>query len=164
VERQVPSDRRLAASLHRDDVIGGASISVEVGELFGMQRSDMNRDDRTLGEMFAELSRETHTLIRQEVQLAKTELSENASRIGRSAGLPPWAAALLAGAVAAGAGYLVVQSGLAALRSQELLPRKTIETLKEDAQWLRTRSPGTDQPRRLPAMRFEPASSRREQS
>lgn len=123
------------------------------------------KDERTLGEMFAELSRETRTLVQQELQLAKTELTEKASRMGRGAGLivgggliayggllaiiaamvlitivlgvPPWAAALVAGVLAAGIGYLLIRSGLAALKPQALMPRKTIDTLKEDAQWLK---------------------------
>jgi hypothetical protein len=125
-------------------------------------------DDRSLGQMFADLSREMRTLIQQEAQLAKTELSEKASRLGRAAafivgggllayggvlaivaavvlglialGLPPWAGALLAGVIIAGGGYLVVRAGLAALRPQALKPRHTIETLKEDAQWLKSRT------------------------
>ena len=44
-----------------------------------------NKDERTLGEMFAELSRETRTLVQQELQLAKTELTEKASKMGKGA-------------------------------------------------------------------------------
>ena len=44
-------------------------------------------DDRSLGQMFAELSRETRTLIQQEIQLAKTELTEKASRMTKGAAL-----------------------------------------------------------------------------
>jgi Putative Actinobacterial Holin-X, holin superfamily III len=127
-----------------------------------------NADDHTIGEMFAELSRETRTLIQQEVQLAKTELSEKAARMAKGAGmivgggliayggllavlagivlvlialgLPPWIAALLGGILAAGIGYLLVRSGVAALKPQDLMPRKTIETLKEDAQWLKAQA------------------------
>jgi Putative Actinobacterial Holin-X, holin superfamily III len=123
------------------------------------------KDERTLGEMFAELSRETRTLVQQELQLAKTELTEKASKLGKGAGLivgggliayggllaiiaavilitialgvPPWAAALVGGVLAAGIGYLLIRSGLAALKPRELTPRKTIDTLKEDAQWLK---------------------------
>ena len=122
-------------------------------------------DERTLGEMFAELSRETRTLVQQELQLAKTELTEKASKMGKGAslivgggliayggllaiiaamvliliaiGLPPWAAALVGGGLVAGIGYLLIRSGLAALKPQELTPRNTIDTLKEDAQWLK---------------------------
>jgi hypothetical protein len=124
-----------------------------------------NKDEQTIGEMFAELSRETRTLIQQEIQLAKTEMSERASTMSKGAGmvagggliayggllaviaavvlgliaigLPPWTGALLGGVLAVGVGYLLIRSGLAALRMQELTPRKTIETLKEDAQWVK---------------------------
>jgi hypothetical protein len=123
------------------------------------------KDERTLGEMFAELSRETRTLVQQELQLAKTELTEKASKLGKGAGLivgggviayggllaiiaalvlimialgvPPWAAALVGGVIAAGVGYLLIRSGLAALKPHGLTPQKTIDTLKEDAQWLK---------------------------
>jgi hypothetical protein len=57
-----------------------------------------------------------------------------------AAGLPPWAATLLGGVLAAIAGYLLVRSGLAALRPQELKPRQTLATLKEDAQWLKAQT------------------------
>ena len=126
------------------------------------------KDDRTLGEMFAELSRETRTLVEQEIQLAKTELSEKAARIGKSSGfvvgggllayggllaiiaaivlalievgLPAWGAALLAGILAAATGYLLIRSGLSGFQPQELKPRQTIDSLKEDAQWIRTQA------------------------
>jgi hypothetical protein len=116
--------------------------------------------------MFAELSREIRTLVHQEIQLARTELTEKASQLGKGVGfviggglvayggllaiiaavvlalnamgLPAWAAALVGGILVAGAGYLLVRSGLAALRPDQLTPHKTIDTLKEDAQWLRT--------------------------
>ena len=40
----------------------------------------LTNDNRTLGEMFAELSREIRTLVHQEIQLARTELTEKVSR------------------------------------------------------------------------------------
>jgi uncharacterized membrane protein YqjE len=125
-------------------------------------------DDRSLGQMFADLSQEARTLIHQELQLAKVELTEKASTMARGAafvvgggllayggllaivaaivlvlialGLPAWAGALLGGVVVAGTGYVLIRSGLAALRPQQLVPRETIETLKEDAQWLRSQT------------------------
>jgi hypothetical protein len=125
-------------------------------------------DNRSLGQMLADLSRETRTLIQQEIQLAKTELAEKASRMGKGAamivgggllayggllaiiagvvlvliaiGLPPWAGALLGGSLFAGVGYLLIRSGLAVLRQQELTPRQTIETLKENAQWVKSQT------------------------
>jgi len=125
-------------------------------------------DDRSLGQMFADLSRETRTLIQQEIQLAKTELTEKALRMMKGAafvvaggllayggllaivaavvlvliaiGLPAWAGALLGGIVVAGAGYLLIRVGRAALRPQALTPWQTIETLKEDARWLKSQT------------------------
>ena len=55
-------------------------------------------------------------------------------------GLPAWAAALAGGILVAGVGYLLIRSGLAALRPDQLTPQQTIDTLKEDAQWLRTQT------------------------
>jgi hypothetical protein len=128
----------------------------------------MNTDPRTLGEMFADLTRETRTLVQQEIQLAKTELSQNASRMTGSVmliaaggliayggllamvaavvlgliaiGLAAWAAALLGGLVIAGTGYALLRAGLAAFRPWDLTPRQTIQTLKEGARWLRTQT------------------------
>jgi hypothetical protein len=120
-------------------------------------------EERSLGELFGDLARDTGTLVRQEVELAKTEMTQKASRAARdvgllaagglvayagfigilaaivlglvAAGLDPWLAALLVGAVVAAVGALLVQRGLSALKREELAPRQTVETLKEDAQW-----------------------------
>ena len=121
------------------------------------------RDDRSLGDLFAELAQETSTLVRQEVELARVELSQKAARVGRDvaslvvggavvyagflaimaavivalgeAGLPWWLSALLVGVVVAGAGYALVARAQAALRRGDLAPRQTVETLKEDREW-----------------------------
>lgn len=122
------------------------------------------KQDRSLGELFADLAGETSTLVRQEVALAKTELSQKAARAGKQVGalvvggavayaallalmlaviyalaqvMPPWAAALIVAVIlAAIAGWLVTQA-LNALKQTDLAPRQTIETLKEDAQWMK---------------------------
>jgi hypothetical protein len=121
------------------------------------------RDDRSLGELFGELARETGTLVRQELGLATTELTHKATGIGRdlgflavgalvtyagvlgllaaavlglvAAGLDAWLAALLVGAVVAVVGSILVHRGLTALKHTDLTPRRAVETLKEDAQW-----------------------------
>jgi Putative Actinobacterial Holin-X, holin superfamily III len=118
--------------------------------------------------MFADLSREARMLFQQEIQLAKTEISQNARRLVPSLtmivaggllayggllaivaavvlgliaiGLAAWAAALLGGLVIAGIGYALLRVGLASFRPQDLTPRETIQTLKEDARWLRTQT------------------------
>lgn len=121
-----------------------------------------SRDGRSLGELFSELAQETSTLVRQEVNLAKTEMSQKASTAGRQVGvlaaggavayagllailagvivllndvMPLWAAAFLVGIVVAVVGYLLIRRGLNALKREDFAPRETIETLKEDQQW-----------------------------
>ena len=121
-----------------------------------------SRDDRSLGELFSELAQETSTLVHQEVNLAKTEMSQKASRAGKHAGvlatggalayagllailaavivlldniMPLWVSALLVGLVVAVVGYLLVRRALDALKREDFAPRQTMETLKEDQQW-----------------------------
>jgi Putative Actinobacterial Holin-X, holin superfamily III len=120
--------------------------------------------ERSLGELFSELSQEVSTLFRQEAQLAKVEMSQKASQAGRSVGLVAaggavayagflallaalilglaqimagWLAALIVGLVVAGIGYAVVQKGLSELKNMNLAPEKTLKTLREDGQWLK---------------------------
>ena len=126
-----------------------------------MQGRD-SKDERSLGELFSELAQDTSTLVRQEMTLAKTEMSQKASRVGKDVGflaaggavayagllavlagiivllgqiIPMWLSALLVGLVVAGVGYFLVRKGLEALKREELAPRQTIETIKEDGQW-----------------------------
>ncbi len=122
-----------------------------------------NSADRSLGELFSDLSREIITLVRQEITLARTELGQTASKVGRdisflavgglviyagflallatvviilaTIGLPWWLSALIVGLVVAGIGYYLVKRGLDALKKENFAPQKTIETLKGDVEW-----------------------------
>jgi hypothetical protein len=103
-------------------------------------------------------------LIRQEVQLAKAEVTRKATRAGKevafvAAGsfvayagflaliaalivgvaefIPLWLSALIVGVFVAGAGYLLYQKGMNGLKEINPAPRRTIETLKEDKEWLK---------------------------
>lgn len=59
------------------------------------------RDDRSIGQLLKELTSETSTLLRQEVDLAKTEMTEKASRLGTNLGsLAVGGAVLFLGALA----------------------------------------------------------------
>ena len=121
------------------------------------------QDDRSLGELFAQLAQETSTLVRQEVQLARVELSQKGAQVGKDiaslviggavafagflaivaavilalgeAGLPWWLSALLVGVVVAGVGAALVARARTALQQTDLTPRQTVETLKEDREW-----------------------------
>jgi len=119
--------------------------------------------ERSIGELFADLARETSTLVRQEVQLAKTELTHKAAFVAKNAvfiaagglvayagfvvllvglafllerlGLPLWAAAVLVGLVVAGTGGFLALKGLKGLKAADPVPHQTLDTMKEDVQW-----------------------------
>lgn len=121
------------------------------------------KTDRSLGELFAELSRETTTLVREEVALAKVEMTQKATEVGKDvgflaaggavayagflaliaaviiglgqAGLTWWVSALLVGIVVAAAGGFLVFRGIANLKQVNPAPKATLDTLKEDGQW-----------------------------
>lgn len=124
----------------------------------------MQRDERSIGELFAELATETSTLVRQEVQLAKTEITQKVTSAGKDVGMigaggalayagllaliaaviiglgqliPMWLSALIVGLVVVGIGYMLIQSGLTALKRIDPTPRETIESLKEDKEWVK---------------------------
>lgn len=128
-----------------------------------IQEIPSNRQDRSLGELFADLIRETTTLIHQEVSLAKVELSEKVASVGKNVGflavggaiayagllaliaalilgliqtgLPAWVSALIVGVIVAAIGGILVSMGLAAFKKMDITPKQTVETLKEDVQW-----------------------------
>ena len=121
--------------------------------------------ERSLGELFSDLSQQTSELIRQEMRLAKAELSDKLSDVGRNAaligasvafalaaviavaaaigllmvkfGLEPWLAAVLTAVAMAGTAFVLAQSGLTALRKKSIAPVETMQSLKETTQWLK---------------------------
>lgn len=121
------------------------------------------RDERSLGDLFSDLARETSTLVRQEVQLAKAELTHSATEAGRGvamlaagglvayaglifvllaivyglieAGLNPWLSALVVGVAVIAIGAVLLLRGRESLKPANLAPQRTVETLKEDKAW-----------------------------
>jgi Putative Actinobacterial Holin-X, holin superfamily III/PUCC protein len=129
-----------------------------------MQRMNENRpmENRPLGDLFSDLASDMSNLVRQEVALAKLEITQKAKYLGRNVGylvvggavayaallavlaaiimlldkvMPAWGAALLVGVIVAGIAWLLIGKALSALQQAELTPRETVETLKEDATW-----------------------------
>jgi hypothetical protein len=124
---------------------------------------DARRDERSLGDLFGDLSRQLSTLVRKEMELARTEVTtqaraatQDAALIGAGgalayagvlvllgavvlvlvdAGLEPWFAALLVSVIAMAIGGALIWRGREGLRTTSLAPERTIETLKEDAEW-----------------------------
>ena len=50
---------------------------------------------------------------------------------------PAWLSALLVGGIIAVVSYVMVNSALSELRNMEVKPTETVESIKEDAQWLK---------------------------
>jgi uncharacterized membrane protein YqjE len=127
------------------------------------QRST-NLENKPLGDLFGDLASEMSNLVRQEVALARVEISQKAKYAGRNIGylvvggavahaallavlaavimlldkvMPAWGAALLVGVVVAAIGWLLVGKAMSALQQMEVTPRETVETLKEDAAWMK---------------------------
>jgi len=125
---------------------------------------ELRQQERSIGELFGQLTQDMTLLVRQEIQLARTEMSEKLSRVTANAisvaaggfvaylgGLALVAAVILAlrdlanislalsalivGAILAIAGYVMLQKGLKELKRVDLAPRRTVETLKDDVQW-----------------------------
>ncbi len=128
------------------------------------------REERSVGELFGQLTQDLSLLVRQETQLAKTEVQEKISRASRDlvslaaggvvaliggfaitaavilllvepVGLEPWVAALLVGALLAGGGYIMLRGGLRDLKTMDPAPRRTVESIKEDIQRVKERRP-----------------------
>ena len=121
------------------------------------------QDNRSLGELFAELSRETGLLIRKEVELASTEMTAKAKVASVHAatvaaggalahagllvllaalvialaelGIAAWLSALLVAILTMVIGYVLVNKGLTNLRRTSVAPTQTIQTLKETTTW-----------------------------
>jgi hypothetical protein len=120
--------------------------------------------ERSIGELFGELATETSTLVRQEVKLATTEMSEKASFVAKKSAwvlvgalmgvvslmtfaaaivlllgrvLPLWESAVIVAAAVAVLSYSVVRAGLTALRHMELRPTETIASMQENKRWVR---------------------------
>ena len=126
-------------------------------------------DERSIGELFAELSRETSVLVRKEVELASTEMAAKGKQAAVHAGIiaaggalvhagllvvlaglvlglaelgvASWLSALIVAVVLMAGGYFLVNRGLSNLRATKLAPTQTMESIKETAAWTtRTRA------------------------
>jgi len=157
---------------HDADGTGGGVAAAVVGDDWDagavtLERSDVDlavepmRPDASLGELFSEMTQNLGTLLRQEVELAKTEAKEEATAAGKAAAM------LVVGAVAAvlalaflsagsawlldnvmgsalafalvGAAWVVIAAVLVAVGRRRLseigtLP-ETKQSIKEDVEW-----------------------------
>jgi len=119
-------------------------------------------EEPSLGELFADLTREMTALVRQEVRLATVEIGHKTSEIGKDVGflaiggaiayagllaviaavimilanfIAWWLSALIVGVAVAAAGYFLVRKGLDSIKQIDFAPKQTIRTIKEDVEW-----------------------------
>jgi Putative Actinobacterial Holin-X, holin superfamily III len=124
--------------------------------------------EQPMGQVAKELTSDLSLLVRQELALARAEMTEKgrtaAPGLGMFGGagvmalsaagaltaflvlvlslfLPDWAAALIVGAVFAAVAYVLVQRGKERVADAGTpVPEQTIETVKEDVEWAKTRA------------------------
>jgi uncharacterized membrane protein YqjE len=120
--------------------------------------------DKSLGELFGELSGEFSSLLQTQVELAKVELRDEASKVGKTAGMfggagaaayfavlmlsfalawglatvmnPGWAFLIVGALYAVVAAVLYLQARQRA-RDVNLIPEQAVASFKEDVQWAR---------------------------
>ena len=123
--------------------------------------------DHSIGELVKDLATETSTLVRQEIELAKAELTDRGKRAGKGAGMlgagavvgvlalgaltavliaaldlamPTWLAALIVTVVYAAIAGVLIQIGRKQVQeAAPPVPEETIDSVKEDVQWAKTR-------------------------
>ncbi len=124
--------------------------------------------ERSVGDLVKDATAQAQTLIRQEAELAKAELSEKGKKVGIGAGMfggaglfglfafaaltaafigaidlavPFWAAALIVAAVyGAIAGVLALTGKNKVQAATPPVPEETVESVKEDVAWTKQRA------------------------
>jgi len=124
--------------------------------------------DNSTGELVKQLSQQTSQLIRQELELAKAELTEKGKVAGKGAGIlggagvagllalgsltaflvlllseamDAWVAALIVTVIwGAVAGVLAITGREKVREGTPPAPEETLESVKEDVQWAKTRA------------------------
>ncbi|MBP6786721.1 MAG: phage holin family protein [Candidatus Promineofilum sp.] len=128
-----------------------------------MEYQTYTQEETSLGDLFSRLSEQASALIRQEIQLAQTEMTRKATKAGRDAAvialgglialgaffsviaalilvlaqvMEAWLAALIVAVVLAIVAALLIQYGISKLKQIDPAPRRTIETMRENKEWL----------------------------
>jgi hypothetical protein len=137
-----------------------SSPSRPYGDQWGSSPSATGADEeRPLGDLVSDLTRSMQTLVKKEVELAKVEIKEQASRAGKGGammaaagvtgfvalllvswaaawglaeGIPTWLAFLAIGLLYGVIAALLALTGKKTLQSVNPVPRETVQTLKED--------------------------------
>jgi len=138
------------------------------GDAPNTARREPRPDDLPMAELLKRLSEQTSTLVRQELDLAKAELTVKGKRMGAGAGMfggagvfglyafgaltacvilvlslamTAWLAALIVAVVyAAVAGVLALTGKKKVQEATPPVPEQTVDSVKEDVQWTKERA------------------------
>jgi len=133
-----------------------------------MDEQHTQLEDRPIGDLVRQLSDQTTTLVRQEIELAKAEMTAKGKQVGMGAGafggaglfglyavgaitaclilalstaVAGWLAALIVGVVyAAIAGVLALIGKKKTQAGAPPVPERAISSTKEDVEWAKTRA------------------------
>jgi len=122
------------------------------------------QESQGIGELIGEITTDLSRLFRQEVELAKAEMKQEAKKAGKASGMfgvagiaglmvivllsfalvyaldaimPAGWAALIVAVLWGIVGAVAFVTGRKQIKQVNPVPQQTVETLKEDAQWLR---------------------------
>lgn len=122
------------------------------------------KEEPSLKELLSNFSNEVQFLFSRELQLAKTELTEKLTMLlkgtvsvwaggmvlyagllallaaavaGLAATMPVWLASLIVGGAVVITGAALLAYGISRFKKERLKPQQTIESIKEDKEWLK---------------------------
>lgn len=128
-----------------------------------MDQADLR--ERSIPDLLKQLSEDTSTLVKQELELARAELTEQGKRAGKGAGMvgggalfglgafgaltaclialiatatATWVAALIVAAVYGAIAAVLAMRGKNEIQEATPPAPQTVDTLKEDARWAKT--------------------------
>jgi uncharacterized membrane protein YqjE len=123
--------------------------------------------DRSIGAVLADIVGDIQSIVRAEIRLATVEVREELTKAKQGAAMlvaagvvlvmalglallaavyglatvwPPWAAALAVAVAVAATGGILAATGLHRVKDVHLPPQKTVETVRENIQWAKTRT------------------------
>jgi len=131
---------------------------------------DTRTNDTTVSDLISGLVSDAQQLVHREIDLAKREVAIEVGKVKQGAvalsigaglavigalllghmlvylvqaltGLSIWVSYLIVGAIFAVGGGLLLMQGMKRMKDVDPLPRETIESVKEDIQWIKEQNP-----------------------
>jgi len=121
--------------------------------------------DRAIGDLIGDLASQVGTLVHHEIELARTEIAANLTKVGRGAGLTgvggalihagflamlaaavlgliqagmdPWLAAFIVGLLVIGIGFVLASIGLKEVQTADIAPRRTVASIRRDVEYVK---------------------------